>query len=103
MTALVDSGHTWACWAIWAAWPGEPPRGRKGLKPGGSSWARGCCGGGKGIPLAIAPRKAGSVWVGIEANVVIGVMRFGGRPGLENMYCFLLVGTIIKNILYYWH
>ena len=50
----------------------------------------------------IAPRNEGS-GLGMLANVVIGVMRFGGRPGLEIIYCFLSVGTIIKNILYYWH
>ena len=51
--------------------------------PGGRSGL--CWGGGKGMPPIpwpdIAPRNEGS-GLGMLANVVIGVMRFGGLPGL---------------------
>ena len=84
---------TCACWAraAWLAGECEPPRGRKGLKPGGRS--RAGCGGGKGMPpwdkllILIAPRNEGS-GVLILAKVVMGVIRFGGRPGLMSRKYF---------------
>ena len=82
---------TCACWAraAWLAGEWEPPSGRKGLKPGGRS--RAGCGGGKGMPpwdkLLMAPRNEGS-GVLILAKVVMGVIRFGGRPGLKNRKYF---------------
>ena len=68
----------WAC-AIWAD-VGDP-RGRNGLKPGGRSRWEG--GGGNGIDWReLLIWKKGS-WFGIEEKVVMGVIRFGGRPGLS--------------------
>ena len=95
---------TWACWAIWAETPLDPPREwRNGLKPGGRS--RGCCcwGGGKGMPpwklLLMAPRKVGS-GLGMFAKVVMGVILFGGRPGLEiNTRLWLLLTIIQRSVI----
>ena len=58
----------------------------KGWK-GGMSLEEGG-GGGKGMERGMELNMSPPWWGGIEAKVVMGVMRFGGRPGLETKIIF---------------
>ena len=55
----------------------------KGWK-GGMSLEEGG-GGGKGMERGMELNMSPPWWGGIEAKVVMGVMRFGGRPGLKKV------------------